>query len=403
MYQQRTIEKAIAKASDFFPVVLISGPRQVGKTTVFKNCEKQARTYVSLDNLTHRKMAQTDPELFLKRFSPPVLIDEIQYAPELLPFIKEIVDNEQKSGLFWLTGSQQFHLMHNVTESLAGRVGILRLQGFSNQEKSNNPQAASFLPTDDFLRDKHTSLSLNDIFYRIWKGAYPKLYQGSDDYWAIFYESYVQTYIEKDILSLTNVSNELDFITFMKALAARTGQLLNYADLAKDVGVSQPTIKSWVSILQTSGLIFLLPPYSNNLTNRAIKTPKVYFMDTGLAAYLTSWNTPEALEIGAMNGALLETYVVSEIIKSYWHQAKRANIYFYRDKDKKEIDVILEENGTLYPIEIKKKSNPNKTDIKHFALLEKWGKPVGQGAVLCFSSTHLPITESVNMIPIGYL
>ena len=406
MYVRRTIEETIEKANAFFPVVMITGARQVGKTTVFQNCEKTPRRYVSLDGLSDRELAQNEPELFLKRYPAPVLIDEVQYAPQLFPYIKKIVDGEKKAGLYWLTGSQQFDLMKNVSESLAGRVGILRLQGFSQCEKQNHPEQEPFLPTPDFIeKQARTAVALkyDALWKMIWKGSYPKMNTADDGYWEMFYESYLQTYIERDIRQLTAVSNEMDFIKFMRSAAARTGQLLNYAEIANDVGVSQPTVKSWLSVLQMSGLVCLLYPYSNNITKRMIKTPKLYFTDTGLAAYLTAWKTPETLEAGAMNGAFLETYVVSEILKSYWHNGTNPNVFFYRDRDMKEIDLVLEENGKLYPVEIKKKSNPDKADVKNFDVLKNTGREIGSGAVVCLCETHLPITENVSMLPIEYL
>ena len=406
MYIKRTIEKSIERANKFFPVVLVTGPRQVGKTTVLQNCETQPRTYVSLDTLENRELAKNDPTLFLQRYPAPVLIDEIQYAPELFPYIKASVDKEKKSGMYWLTGSQQFHLMKNVSESLAGRVGILQLEGLSQDEKHGHPDVPPFLPTEEYIKTKVHSAAETDllkIYELIWKGSYPKLYPADSDYWAVFYESYMQTYIERDIKALSAVGNELDFVKFMRALAARTGEMLNYSELANDVGVSQPTIKSWLSILQASGLVYILRPYYNNVGNRFIKTPKVYFMDTGLACYLTGWKTPEILESGAMSGNMFETYVVSEIIKSYWHNGKQPDIYYYRDKDKREIDVLLHENGTLYPIEIKKKSNPDKGDIKAFSVIETLKQKRGTGAVVCMAPTHLPLTGDVNIIPVGYL
>ena len=406
MYIKRTIEKSIERANKFFPVVLVTGPRQVGKTTVLQNCETQPRTYVSLDTLENRELAKNDPTLFLQRYPAPVLIDEIQYAPELFPYIKASVDKEKKSGMYWLTGSQQFHLMKNVSESLAGRVGILQLEGLSQDEKNGHPDVPPFLPTEEYIKTKVHSAAETDllkIYELIWKGSYPKLYPADSDYWAVFYESYMQTYIERDIKALSAVGNALDFVKFMRALAARTGEMLNYSELASDVGVSQPTIKSWLSILQASGLVYILRPYYNNVGNRFIKTPKVYFMDTGLACYLTGWKTPEVLESGAMSGNMFETYVVSEIIKSYWHNGKQPDIYYYRDKEKREIDVLLHENGTLYPIEIKKKSNPDKGDIKAFSVIETLKQKRGTGAVVCTAQTHLPLTGDVNIIPVGYL
>ena len=408
MYIKRTIEKSIKDAGSFFPIVMITGPRQVGKTTVFQNCgkdEKIKRTYVSLDTLDNRRLAQTDPRDFLARFPAPALIDEIQYAPELFPYIKAIVDEEKKSGAYWITGSQQFELMKNVTESLAGRVGILNLQGLSQTEKDGAPEQTPFLPTLDYLKVKSKNekkVSIKKIFKTIWKGSYPQLFISEDNKWELFYNAYVKTYIERDVRQLKTVQNELDFMKFMTALTARTGQLLNYTDLSKDVNVAVNTIRAWISVLQTSGLIYLLQPYSNNMTNRVIKTPKVYFMDTGLACHLTKWNTPETLEHGAFAGAIFETYVVTEIIKSYWHNGKEPAIYFYRNQDGKEIDVILEENGKLYPIEIKRKSNPDKADIAAFSTLQRFGKEVGPGGVICSAPTYLPLGENDFIIPVGY-
>ena len=407
MYLTRTLEKSIQKVSDFFPVLLVTGPRQVGKTTILQACGSERRNYISLDTLENRSLAQNDPALFLQRFKAPLLIDEIQYAPQLFPYIKAAVDEQKQSGMYWLTGSQQFHLMKNVSESLAGRGGILHLEGFSQAERDGQPERRLFLPTPKVIEDRAAFAPKTDIeavFHQIWKGSYPRMHEADDDMWQFFYDAYVQTYIERDIRDLGSVGNELDFLKFMKVLAARTGQLLNYSDIARDVGISAPTVKAWVSLLQTSGLIFILQPYHNNINSRVIKTPKVYFMDTGLVCYLTGWNAPQTLENCAMSGELLETYVISEIVKSWWHNGKQPNIYYYRDKDRREIDVILEENGVLYPIEIKKKSNPNAGDIKAFDAVETVLKQKrGHGAVLCMARTHLPITAEVDAVPISYI
>ena len=402
MFIKRTIESTIDRVNKAFPVLMITGPRQVGKTTVLESCASASRKYVSLDILSNRELAKNDPKLFLDTYSYPLLIDEIQYAPELLPYIKSSVDEKKEKGMYWITGSQQFNLMKNITESLAGRVGILKLQGLSQAEKNLQPDTKPFLPTLEYIKNKENNkvYSPNQIYEIIWKGSYPENYLSSNENWDLFYESYLQTYIERDIGQLTQIDNELKFVTFVKAAAARTGQLLNYADIAKDVDVSQQTIKSWISLLQTSGLIYLLYPYSTNVTNRIIKTPKLYFLDTGLVCNLTRWTTPQTLENGAMNGAIFETYVVSEILKSYWHNGKTVDLYFYRDRDAKEIDLIIEENGTLYPIEIKKKSEPNKDDIKNFSVLNKLNKQIGNGAVICLSNGWLPITKGCNRVPV---
>lgn len=404
MYLQRTLEKTIKRASKFFPVVLITGPRQVGKTTVFENCEQESRNYISLDIMEIQERAKKDPQRFLERYRTPLLIDEIQYAPQLLPYIKAIVDRDKKKGMYWITGSQQFNLMANVTESLAGRVGILNLQGFSQSEKDKSPETVPFLPTKKKLTAKEkTSKGTKNIFHRIWKGSFPAIFKGKDKDWNLFYDSYIQTYIERDVKQIVNVSNETLFLNFMKVLAARTSQLLNYANIAREIGVNETTIKSWLSILQTSGLVYLLQPYSNNITNRILKTPKVYFMDTGLACYLTKWNMPDALENGAFSGAIFETYVVSEILKSYWHNGESPAIYFYRDKDMREVDIILEENGKLYPLEVKQKSNPNNDDIRNFAVLSQFKKEVAAGGVICLSPTYLPLGKNDFVIPVSYV
>jgi predicted AAA+ superfamily ATPase len=333
-----------------------------------------------------------------------LVIDEIQYAPELLPYIKAVVDKEKKKGMYWITGSQQFNLMANVTESLAGRAGILNLQGFSQAEKDNMPDTVPFLPVEKLLAEKEkTDKGTKGIFRRIWKGSYPALFKGSDKDWKLFYDSYMQTYIQRDVKQIINVSNELLFVNFVRALAARTSQLLNYSGIGGEIGINETTVKSWLSILQTSGIIYLLHPYSNNLTNRIIKTPKVYFMDTGLACYLTKWNTPETLENGAFSGAILETYTVSEILKSYWHNGESPSIYFYRDKDKREVDIILEENGKLYPLEVKQRTNPSANDIKNFAALSRLNKEVAPGGVLCLAPSYLPLGEKDYIIPISYI
>jgi len=406
-YIKRTLEQSITKISNFFPVVLVTGPRQVGKTTVLQNVANTPTTYVSLDTLANRDLAQKEPELFLQRFPAPVLIDEVQYAPQLFPYIKAIVDKENKPGMYWLTGSQQFHLMRNVSESLAGRVGILHLDGFSQDEKNGNPLAAPFLPTTEYIESKAgkaKTLDINNIYEIIWRGSYPKMFGASNNLWQLFYESYLQTYIERDVKNFSAVGDTMAFVSFMRVLAARTGQELNYSDIARDIGVSAPTIKSWLSVLETSGLVFLLHPYYNNVTNRIIKAPKVYFIDTGLAAFLTGWNTSEALANGSMAGSIFETYVISEIIKSYWYNGRIPNVYYYRDKFGAEVDIIIEENGKLYPVEIKRTATPNKADAKHFHIIEDVLKrPCGSGAIICNAVTHLPFANDVNVIPVSYL
>jgi predicted AAA+ superfamily ATPase len=382
----------------------MNGPRQVGKTTLFEHLINDKRTYVSLDDPRVRAIAKSDPALFFKTYVPPILIDEVQYAPELFPYIKMIIDKEKKNGLFWLTGSQMFYLMKNITESLAGRVALLNLQGLSQREKKKELICSPFLPSFKLNNKKNTpTFNLEEIYTIVWKGSYPRLISETKMKWELFYESYVNTYIEKDVRSLVNIIQEHNFLKFLKIVAARTGQLLNYNSMANDIGISVNTVKSWISILETSGLIFLLYPYSTNITSRLIKTPKLYFFDTGLACYLTGWDTVKVLQNGAMNGSMLETYVVSEIIKSYWHNGKKARLYFYRDKNQKEIDLIIEQNNILYPIEIKRTANPTIDDVKNFNTLKAFTKNVGTGVVICLVDSPLPITKNDLAIPLTYI
>ncbi len=407
MFVERTLARAIDKVSATFPVILLTGPRQVGKTTLLEHCTHNAMRYVSLDQLAAQESAKLEPELFIQRYAPPIIIDEIQYAPSLFSSIKIAVDRLRKPGLFWLTGSQRFHLMHHVSESLAGRVGILNLLGLSLKEQMNQAAALiPFLPTKDFLHnaEKHSSpISMMDLYYKIWRGSFPAIALNPEVEHDVFYESYLQTYIQRDILDLTHVENSATFLKFVRATAARTAQLLNMAELARDVGIDAKTAKAWLSILETSGLIYLLPPYHNNLTKRLVKTPKLYFLDTGLCCHLTRWTSAEALEAGAMSGAILETFIFSEILKSYWHNAKIGAFYFYRDKDQKEIDLLIEQDGILYPVEFKKTSHPDRHAIQHFSVLNKLNLPIGPGAVLCFVNEYTPLSEKVTAIPIYYL
>ena len=401
MYINRNISEYILKTSETFSVVLITGPRQVGKSTVFERVKEENRRYITLDDLQIRTLAQNDPALFLQTYEPPLLIDEVQYAPQLFPYIKMIVDRQKQKGMFWLTGSQPFQLMEKVSESLAGRVGILELQGLSQAEK-NQTEGLPFLPAS-LKSDSRKPYNISSIYELILKGSFPELYATPKINRNVFYASYLKTYIERDIRELTNVQDERTFLTFLKVTAARTGHLLNYADIAKDIGISENTVKSWISLLLTSGLIFLLHPYHNNLTNRTIKTPKLYFMDTGLCAYLCGWTSSETLSVGAMSGAIFETYVVSEIIKSYIHNCEPAQFYFYRNKEKQEIDLIIERDNVFYPIEIKRAAAPKESDVKNFRLLDKLGVTTGKGAVVCLYENLLPLNRDVQIVPVGYL
>jgi predicted AAA+ superfamily ATPase len=399
MNKKRTLAKAILEISNSFKILLLTGSRQVGKTTLLKDTAAPDRKYVTLDNPSFLVQVKTDPQGFLVEYNPPVCIDEIQYAPEIFSYIKMLVDSSNEYGRIWMTGSQQFNMMQGVTESLAGRVAILNMFGFSIYELQDKADKQKpFLPKKDrkkILNYKNPK----ETFRIIWQGAFPDVINKNERDRRIFYDSYIQTYIERDVHQIINISNELTFLTFLKMTAARTGQELNIADIAKNAGISANTAKNWLSILQTSGLIYLLQPYFKNTTKRLSKTPKMYFMDTGLAAHLAGWTTPESLEVGIAAGAFFETFVVSEIIKSYKHNALSTNLYYYRDSDKNEVDLLIYQNGQFYPIEIKKTSTPKLEDIKAFKIFAK-NEDVAYGNLICLTPTPQPLFANAHAISI---
>ncbi len=407
MYCSRTLETFWMAASEQFPVLLVTGARQVGRSTFLQHLAAPNRTTVTLDDPLVASLARSDPALWLQRYPPPLLIDEIQYAPQLLPYLKMHVDRERVPGAFWLTGSQPFPLMRGVSESLAGRVGVVQLLGLSQAERAGRgPTARQFLPTAEVLANATAAaepLSLKELFRRMWRGSLPALALHDALDRDLYYGSYVQTYLQRDVRDLVRVGDELAFLRFLRATAARTAQLLNLAELARDVGIAVNTAKSWLSILQASGVVYLLEPYATNVTTRLVKTPKLFFLDTGLAAYLTEWSSPETLEAGAMSGPMLETWVVAELLKGYSHSGQRAPFYFYRDRDRREIDLLIVRDGTVYPLEIKKTATPSPRDVRHFEVIDRLGIPSGSGGLICLTGQWLPLTATVAAIPVALL
>jgi predicted AAA+ superfamily ATPase len=405
-YINRSVEDTIKKAEKMFSVVMVTGARQVGKTTLLKHLKGDI-AYLSLDDPILLHSALEEAGNFFKTTPPPVIVDEIQYAPNLFTYIKMSSDESGKKGQYFLTGSQQFKMMKNVSESLAGRIGIINLLGLSLREIKNDKFNEKFIPTKEYFDKRKTSVKQVD-YKEIWeiihKGSMPVMHAEEMD-WQMFYASYTKTYIERDVRDLTQVGDELKFIKFMVALASRTSQMLNLSTVANEIGISSPTASRWLSILITSNIVYLLQPYYNNITKRAVKTPKVYFLDTGLAAYLTKWNTPEVLEAGAMAGAFFETFVIGEILKSYYNRGVlEPPLFYYRDKDLKEVDILIEQNGVLYPVEIKKTSNPSKEHIKNFPALEKIkGIKVGTGGVICLYEEYSYLNEKNLIIPVTWL
>lgn len=401
-YITRNLESVVIQATKEYPVVLVTGPRQVGKTTMLqKLMEGTNRGYVTLDDLNERNIAKTDPELFLQLHNPPVLIDEVQYAPELFTYIKMNVDKNHEPGAFWLTGSQVFKLMRGVQESLAGRVAVLSLTSLSQAEIFGGEMEPFTIEMEALAARKgRKEVDTRGIFERIYKGSMPAIVSGANSNGQIFYSSYLSTYIERDVKELSDAIDSLKFFRFITAVAARCGQMLNVAEIARDADINQTQAKNWLGILETLGIIFYLHPYSNNLLKRLVKTPKLYFYDTGLVCYLTKWSSAETLESGAMNGAILENYVVAEIMKTYLNCGREPYLYYYRDKDAKEIDIILEHDGVLNPIEIKKTSNPGTELIKVFDLLDKSSTPRSKGAVICMKPGLSAIDRNNYIVPV---
>ena len=402
-YIKRNLEKVVNQVTKEYPVILVTGPRQVGKTTMLqKLMEGTGRDYVTLDDLNERSIAKTDPELFLQLHKPPVLIDEVQYAPELFTYIKIHVDKTHEPGAFWLTGSQAFSLMRGVQESLAGRVAVLSLTSLSQAEISGNEMEPFIIDLDALNHRKscRKEADAREIFRRIYMGSMPAIVSGVNSNSQIFYSSYLSTYIERDVKELSDAIDSLKFLKFITAVAARCGQMVNVAEIARDADINQTQAKNWLAILETLGIIFYLHPYSNNLLKRLVKTPKLYFYDTGLVCHLTKWSSAETLESGAMNGAILENYVVSEIMKTYLNCGKEPYLYYYRDKDAKEIDIVLEHDGVLNPIEIKKTSNPGSELTKVFNLLDRSSTPRGKGAVICMKPFLSAIDRDNFILPV---
>lgn len=418
-YIERSIENRLGKLAKAFPVIMITGSRQVGKTTLLNNIQKKEKgqiNYISLDNLSIRALAIEEPEIFLERYKPPLIIDEFQYAPKLLSYIKIIVDEKRQehlenkevetSGLYYLTGSQVFHTMKNVSESLAGRVGILELYPLSNREIEKKKDKM-FLPIYEELekREKANRLEVDKLYEKILKGSYPELYSNPNIEPKDFFETYIKTYIERDIRELINVKDETKFLKFIESIAVRTGQELNINDISNSIEINNMTAQNWLSILVSTGLVYLLQPYSNNNVSRIVKRPKIYFMDTGLACFLAGYMDSVTLERSAFNGAILETYVVTEIIKSFANQGldSRKYLYYYRDNNGKEIDLIIIYNNKVYPLEIKKSYNPGKQAVKNFDVIQKFGMEIGNGGVICLTKDIFPIDKDNNLIPIELL
>lgn len=418
MYIKRNIESVLLRRAKNSRCILVTGARQVGKSTLLKTLFPNVR-YVTFDDKLLLSTAIDDPKLFIKNLPKPSILDEVQYAPDIFPYIKIECDKPEMYENYYLTGSQQMKLMAKTQESLAGRISILELQGLSLRELNGVEFNKHFVPTEDYILEREEQLKpYNDLWKTIHRGMYPEI-NVTEREWLDFYSSYVRTYLERDIQDEIGIKDTIAFMRFLSAVAARTAQMLNYASVAQEVGVTQATIKNWISVLERTGIIFILQPYYSSHLTRAIKTPKLYFRDTGLACYLSKWNNAEALGQSAIAGNMFETFVISEILKSFSNEGSdySFNVFYYRGKDKKrikedgdlvvaesEIDLIIEENGTLYPIEIKKSANPNKAMASAFDILDKdIDKKRGMGAIVCLYDNKLYLSDDLVVLPIEYI
>lgn len=402
-YLKRTLERKFLHMNSFFKAVLVTGARQVGKTTMLKHlAAKQNRTYVSMDNTMARTLAKSDPVLFFQTYKPPIIIDEIQKAPEIFEQLKIMCDESEERGLFWLTGSQSYRTMKNIRETLAGRIGILELYSLSKNEIEDLdfPNELDFSLSCLLARQSFTKKNdIVDVFEHIWRGGMPDALLADAEQRQEYFNSYIETYLMRDVSEEGGITDTVRFRKFLNACAALTAEQVNYKTLADAAEISQPTAKEWLRLMQGLGIIYLLPPYANNELKRLSKTPKLYFCDTGLCAYLSMWLTRDTLMNGAASGHYFENYIVSELLKNYAYAPSKANLTYYRDSNAKEIDVFVEENGIIHPLEIKKSANPNRREVKKYKLLDKTNLERGSGGIICMCEEVIPIDAKNCFIP----
>ena len=402
-YIERHLERKFTHMSEFFKAVLVTGARQVGKTTMLKHLSKgKNRTYISLDNAMARELAQSDPVLFFQTYKPPILIDEVQKAPELFEQIKIICDESEETGLFWLTGSQQYKMLDKARETLAGRVCILNMFSLSQSEKAGIVFENDLDFSLSCFQERQKLAPKNDIvhvFEHIWRGGMPQVQFGDSEQMQEYFESYISTFLMRDVAELGGITDTVRFRKFLNACASLVSQQVNYKNLSDATGISEPTAKEWLRLLEGMSIIYLLQSYSNNALSRLTKTPKLYFCDTGLAAYLSMWLTRETLMNGAASGHFYENYVIAELMKSYSYSKTKYNLTYYRDQNAKEIDIFIEENNFIHPLEIKKSANPDRREVKKFTVLEKADVQRGAGGIVCMCEEPLPIDSTNTFIP----
>lgn len=395
---KRDVEVLLKNMSEAFKVIIVVGPRQVGKSTILDEFKPQKMNKVSLDNEVLRKQAQEEPELFLKEHPAPLFIDEVQYAPNLMSYIKIEVDNLEEKSLYWLSGSQPYKLNHMASESLAGRAGILNLNSLTYSETIQDANREVFNPEKILKKD---SIDVNKLYESIFKGGMPELYVNDKMTKDMFFKSYIKTYLDKDVKQLSQVGNVVDFERFMRVVALRIGEPVNYSNIARDVNISVPTAKGWMSILVESNIVHLMEPFSSNQLTRLTHMPKIIFMDTGLASYLAGWKTARDMQLSEKSGHYLESYIISDIIKSYNNYGEDLDITYYRNKEKEEIDMIIKQNNVLYPFEIKKTANPKKEMLKNFEDLKKTKQKLGKGGIICLFEELISMDKEHYIIPVS--
>lgn len=406
-YIHRSLERKFMKMCDVFKVVMVTGARQVGKTTMLRHlAEDTGRTFVTMDDADLRDLAARDPKLFFQMYKPPILIDEAQKAPQIFEQIKIICDQSDERGKFWLTGSQSRKLMKQAGDTLAGRIGILRMYSLSDKEIEGKADDITCDWSFTSLKQKSLNLRDNnivDVYRRIWEGGMPDMLSMDTELRREYWNSYVDTYLMRDAVDDNGIQDTEGFRRFLRACAAFAGNLINYNDLGSAAGVSGVTAKEWTKVLQSMGIIYLLEPFHANELKRMIKTPKLYFCDTGLCAFLSSWTSCDTLMNGAASGHFLENYVVTEMLRNAAYGSKDINLNFYRDTNQKEIDLIIESEGKLHPFEIKRSASPDIKLIKSFNTLCKNERSMGEGGIICMAEKPFPIDNTNSLIPVNLI
>lgn len=405
-YIKRLVEEKFLKANSLYPIILVEGPRQVGKTTMLKKLSSdENRTYVTLDNMIDRELAINDPALFFQKYKTPILIDEIQYAPQLFPYIKMMADAHQINGEFWLTGSQSFQIMADVSESMAGRISIIHMSPMLHEEitRTMHPLPNDFSFSTLQKIDNSNILDLPSVFDFIYHGGMPKTIGMDEDARTEYFDNYVNTYLMKDAMELGNISDTMAFRKFLECAATQNANIVNYANLSRVADISQPTAKKWLSILEGLGLVYLLQPYYKNNLKRLTRSPKLYFFDTGLCAYLAKIPSKDTLMNSVFAGAYFENFVMNQIkIKNPLYKPRR-NFFFYRDIDQNEVDILLEDEKGLTPLEVKLSAHPNFHDLNKFKSLRSMKTKISEGGIICLADSLTPASSSDSIIPVGLL